>query len=242
MESNVKRKQSNGVILWQGESLIDGAPIVVIATGLAGKSSNAKTGNMVQTWIMRSDIAPHIAVKTGQDASVCGDCNLRPIHAKARGKKRPCYVKTFQAPRSVFDGFKRGIYPHAYYPATARKLFADRVVRLGSYGNPSAAPLDIWQNAVADAAGHTGYVHNWRTCDRSWSRLVMASVESLSEAIEARKLGYRLFRVRDADDVQKGEVKCPASKEAGFKTTCYQCKACGGTSAKAKADITILAH
>ena len=39
-----------------------------------------------------------------------------------------------------------------------------------------------------------------------------------------------------------GEVSCPASAEAGRKTTCESCKACGGTSAKAKASIVIEAH
>ena len=34
----------NGIILWEGPSLIDGAPIVVIATGIKRASRNAKTG------------------------------------------------------------------------------------------------------------------------------------------------------------------------------------------------------
>ena len=239
--------QPNGVILWQGASLIDGAPIVVIATGLKGKASrNAKTGHMVQTWIMRSDIAPNDAIKSGQDRSVCGDCNLRPFNqpAKVKGVKRrkPCYVRVWQAPRSVYDGFQRGIYS-AVTPDEARAMLAGRELRLGSYGNPSAAPFEVWSTAAADTSGRTGYVHNWRTCDNRWSGLVMASVESMAEALDARKLGYRLFRVRQpGEELAKGEVKCPASKEAGFKTTCSACVACGGHSSKAKADIAILAH
>jgi len=234
--------KSNGVILWRGSSLIDGKPIVVIATGLNDKTDNSKTGDMIQTWIMREDVAPHVAIKTGDDASVCGDCNLRPIHARARGKRKPCYVKTWQAPRSIYAAFKRGVYATAY-PATARKLFADRKVRLGSYGNPSAAPFEIWMNAVSDAIACTGYVHNWRTCDRRWSELVMASVETVAEAIEARKLGYRLFRVREeGDSLQSREISCPASKEAGHKTTCSSCIACGGHSSKTRVDIAILPH
>ena len=75
------------MILWKGYSLLDNQPIVVIATT---GSKNSKTGDMVQTWILRDDIAPNQAVKTGEDYSVCGDC-------KHRGQS--CYVKTFQAPR-----------------------------------------------------------------------------------------------------------------------------------------------
>jgi len=71
----------------------------------------------------------------------------------------------------------------------------------------------------------------------------MASADSDSDRIEAARMGYRVFRVRGASDpVNIGEVICPASKEAGVKTNCEACKACGGTSAKAKADIVIIAH
>jgi hypothetical protein len=230
-----------GFILWRGPSEIDGAPIVVIATGVNSRSRNLKTGAMVQTWVMREDIAPHTAVKTGQDKSVCGDCSFRPSAPRAKGK-RPCYVRTWQAPRSVWEAYHRGVYARAYEP-TARKLLAGLEVRLGSYGNPSAAPYDMWLNAVSDSVACTGYVHNWRDCDPRWSNICMASVETVAQGIEARKLGYRLFRVRQpGEELQKGEVRCPASKEAGHKTTCFACAACGGHGSKARADIAIMAH
>jgi len=69
----------SGIILYEGPSRIDGAPIVAIATGLDDPSSNEKTGPMIQTWIMRSDIPPHVAQSSGDDASVCADCKLRPL-------------------------------------------------------------------------------------------------------------------------------------------------------------------
>ena len=47
-----------GVILFEGPSLIDGAPIAVIATGFQRRTANSKTGDMVQTWIIRSDREP----------------------------------------------------------------------------------------------------------------------------------------------------------------------------------------
>ena len=94
----VKPKQK-GFILYDGPSVLDGAPIVVIATL---ETSNAKTGAMVQTWILRGDIEPHQAVKTGEDASVCGNCPQRHNTGGA------CYVMTHQAPLA----FKR---PHWLY-------------------------------------------------------------------------------------------------------------------------------
>ena len=51
-----------GFILWEGFSPFDGAPIVAIATM---KSVNEKTGNQVQTFIIRTDMKPADAVDQG---------------------------------------------------------------------------------------------------------------------------------------------------------------------------------
>lgn len=57
----------SGIILYRGPSMLDGSPIVCIATGIEGKASrNGKAGEMVQTWILREDIAPHEAIHTAQ--------------------------------------------------------------------------------------------------------------------------------------------------------------------------------
>jgi hypothetical protein len=48
--------------------------------------------------------------------------------------------------------------------------------------------------------------------------------------------------MRKGDRLNPREISCPASVEAGAKTSCSACKACGGTSAKAKIDIAIIAH
>ncbi|MFN3573613.1 MAG: hypothetical protein ACK4TR_08810 [Phenylobacterium sp.] len=227
----------NGVILWEGPSALDGAPIVVIATGIAAKSGNEKTGDMVQTWIMRQDVAPHHALKTGQDASVCGDCMHRPANGGS------CYVKVFQAPLSVWNAYQRGVYPRIL-PGEARDLFAGRMVRLGSYGDPAAAPYDLWAAIVGRAKGWTGYTHQWRTCDHRFANLLMASADSEAEGVTARAFGWRTFRIRTADEpvAPKAEFVCPASAEAGYRTDCASCRACGGTMAKAKASPVIVAH
>jgi hypothetical protein len=71
----------------------------------------------------------------------------------------------------------------------------------------------------------------------------MASCDSSADRAMAKVLGFRTFRVRShAEPVETREVICPASAEAGKRTSCAACKACGGTSAKAKADVVILAH
>lgn len=228
----------NGLILYRGPSLLDGAPIVVVATGLAKASANEKTGDMVQTWIMRDDVEPHAAVKTGDDASVCGQCPHRPALGGS------CYVKTFQAPLSVFRAVGRGGYAVAEDLEAVADAGAGRMVRLGSYGDPAAVPVAVWEAFTSRAKGWTGYTHQWRTAPDAFKPLCMASADSEAEAVEARAAGWRTFRVRTADEAvtPKAEIVCPASAEAGYKTNCAACRACMGTASKAKASPVIIAH
>jgi len=44
--SRIRVKAPRGVVLWEGNSPLDGSPIICIATF---KNSNRKTGNMIQT-------------------------------------------------------------------------------------------------------------------------------------------------------------------------------------------------
>ena len=70
----------------------------------------------------------------------------------------------------------------------------------------------------------------------------MASVETVVQYREAKRLGYRTFRVKAPHEpVLPTEIVCPASEEAGRKVTCSDCRLCGGSSVKAK-DIVINAH
>jgi hypothetical protein len=195
---------------------------------------------MVQTYIIRADQSPIEAVKSGADVSICGDC---PHRGDGTGKGRSCYVNLGHGPRAVYDGYLRGIYPRVD-SFTARQLFAGRMVRLGTYGDPTAAPFPLWKVALTDAAGWTGYTHQWLNVDARWSALVMASADSLADMNAAHALGYRTFRVTpNAHENVKGlEIICPASEEMGKKTSCVECRACMGTSGKARVSIQIAAH
>lgn len=76
-----------------------------------------------------------------------------------------------------------------------------------------------------------------------FAAFAMASVDSAAERLEAKSLGWRTFRVRDlGEPIEPKEGVCPASVEAGHRTTCDLCRACGGHSAKAKIDMVIMAH
>jgi hypothetical protein len=214
---------------------------VVIATGVKGSSKNAKTGGMVQTYILRQDIAPHEAVKVGADASICGDCKHR---GDGTGKGRTCYVTVFQGPLSTWKAWTRGAYPIASH-GEARRTMAGKRVRLGTYGDPAAVPLEVWESLLVDALGWTGYTHQWQNpTNAEYADYLMASADTPEEAREAWAEGWRTFRVSMPlhDARMSGEAVCPASEEAGKKLQCADCMACHGTALGRRGSITIRAH
>lgn len=224
---------SNGFILWRGASLLDGKPIMVVATGFDVPSRNEKTGAMIQTWILREDIAPGDALRSGGDASICGDC-------KHRG--RTCYVMVHWGVTQVWKAAKRGKYPEIDRRGI-HKVGAGQAVRIGTYGDPAAVPVWLWRRLLEKARHHTGYTHQWATAPVWLREICMASVDTPAEREQAKALGWRTFRVRTSHEpVLEREVVCPASIEAGRKTSCEECRACGGLSSKAKADIVIKVH
>ncbi len=233
---------ANGIKIWEGLSVIDAAPIMVIATGLKASSRNTKTGNLIQTWILRSDIKPTDAAKSGADRSICGDCPHRGEIVNGKNVNRSCYVTIFQAPLNIYGTTGRGKYEHVSLDLAAQH-FAGRNVRLGAYGDPAAVPFDVWEAVLKDAARGTGYTHQWKTADSRFAQYCMASADNAQEATDAQAKGYRTFRVGSpAESMARGEFLCPASKEAGQKTNCAACLACGGLSSPNKASVFIPAH
>ena len=238
---------SNGMILYEGPSLIDGAPIVLIMTGLAKGSKNEKTGEMLQTFILLAKVAPIEANRTGLDRSICGDCKHRGTPnntGKGLATNRSCYVNLGHAPTNVFKTYHRGRYATVTGAANLTKLGKDRTVRLGTYGDPAAIPSYIWDALLAECAGHTAYTHqdNIPTA-HVVSEYMMLSADTHAQALQAWAQGSRTFRVVNtvADIDKRNEILCPASAEAGKRTTCEACKLCSGSSISAKS-IAIPAH
>ena len=230
-----------GYIAYEGPSEIDGAPIVVIVNKIEG-SKNAKTGDIVQSFIIRSDVNPVEALKTGADASICGDCVHRPITAKETGEP-PCYVNVGRSVLAVYNAYKRGRYVKADVETIALAL-AGKALRIGTYGDPAAAPVLMWQRVSRYVIARAGYSHQWQSKGfdhAAWAPLVMASADSIDQAALANLYGMRTFRVSIGIDKQPGETICPASAEGGRKATCADCMLCGGTSKKAK-DVVIADH
>jgi len=231
-----------GYIAYEGPSIIDGAPIVVIINKIDTDSKNDKTGAIVQSFIIRSHVNPARALQTGADASVCGQCEHRPKLARRTGAS-PCYVQVGKSVLSVYKAYRRGRYVKAD-AATIAAALQGKIVRIGTYGDPCAAPATMWAQITRYAAGRRGYTHQWDRPDfdvQAWAPLVMASADTIDQAAKANLLGMRVFRVSIGVDVQAGEASCPASKEAGRKSTCAKCTLCAGTSIKAR-DIVIADH
>jgi len=208
----------NGVILEERGNR------VVIATGLKRKSSNSKTGGMVQIYILHRHESPVAAVKSGADGIICGDCP----HRNTDFKRRTCYVNVGQGPTSVYRAYRRG----AYRKANRREfssLFGGRTVRFGSYGDPAFMKTETIQGIASVAEKWTGYTHQW-TRRPDLQGYLMASVDTPSEAAQAAASGWRYFRVSPFGDSRKlqGEISCPASAEAGKRTVCADCKLCDG--------------
>lgn len=193
------------------------------------ESSNRKTGNMAQLWILNRRENPVQSISEGTDSRVCGDCPLRGDG----GKQRACYVNVGQAPLGVWTAWRAGSYAHGMPPA---EILAGRKIRFGAYGDPVHVPLSKLQWLADHSAGWTGYSHQWRNpLLQGFRALVMASCETEADAREAWKAGWRTFRI--SDNAIEGEIECPS--ERGVQ--CLDCKLCAGTSRRAKS-IYIPAH
>jgi hypothetical protein len=228
-----------GYILYDGPSMLDGKPIIAVATM---KSNNAKTGNMVQVWILRKDLSPTDAIHSGEDASICGTCPHRGIIVDGKNKQRSCYVRVFHGPTSVWKSFHKG----NYVPLELEDMptaFAGRFVRLGAYGDPGALPREVIEWTLLESSGWTGYTHAWkRRADIApWC---MASCDTARDEAQARLLGFRCFRVT-ADvlpTITKKHFICPASEEGGHKLQCFECGACNGKETGRKSHVQIAVH
>ena len=250
--SKTKTAKHTGAIIWEGTSWIDGAPIMAVLTY---KSTNRKTGNMAQVWILRTDMSPVEAIKSGEDRSICGSC----IHRGTDGfKGRSCYVDVAKAPLAVYTTAKRGRYEQFHYNGSEtvqasriRNAVAGRAVRLGAYGDPALLPEWVLRALTTGVTRHTGYTHQWKNAEAVHAkRTCMASCDTAADVGEARAAGWRVFYVGAESITGHKAIPCPASDEAGNLTTCERCGLCSGSHKSSGQDlgrsvasvITILPH
>lgn len=219
----------NGYVLHEDDN------IAVIATGFKAASTNAKTGAMVQIYIILRHESPMDGIKSGSDIAICGDCVHRAKYTDGvmvPGSRR-CYVNLGKGARAVHVCYARGGY-RRLDPSEIPAIFAGLLVRFGAYGDPAMMPQWLVELIASVARGRTGYTHQWETIAAAWLRpYVMASCDSAADAVRAVAAGWRYFRVAAFGDTVKtaNEISCPASAEAGKKTTCDRCRLCSGTTA-----------
>ncbi len=241
--------KSKGIIVYRGPSLYNGKPIVAILT----RSSNRKTGNMVQLWILSDEANPIEASRNGIDVSICGKCphmgKPNPDKIKGWTDGRTCYVNLIHGPSAVYKGLQRGIYTEAT-TANVHGFLSGNMLRLGAYGDPAALPLGLVDLLVGYASGHTGYTHGDTVAGLNvdYSH-VMASADSKREAILHHANGHRTFRIipiaawneKGKGELLANEIICPATPEGGNKAQCNNCLLCNGSKSKAKS-IAVVAH
>jgi hypothetical protein len=177
----------NGVIVYDGPSMIDGSRVYVVLTSIRGTSNNAKTSGdgeapvlpLAQTYVipramlagMGGSVHPAAPwfrnMAAGADAGACGGCPLRPstvaaLKAQGLPAPDPCYV--LNGPGDVAGSLAAGRYPTVTLDEAAgyirAMLAAGRIagVRGGSWGDPAAAPFAVHE-ALREAVRGARVIH-----------------------------------------------------------------------------------
>jgi transcription elongation factor Elf1 len=200
--------------------MIDGAPIIALLTGIETTSQNAKTGPMLQTWILVKDSKPTDAIKNKSDHAVCGDCPLRGD---------VCYVNAAFAPNNLYRCYVEGNYK----VDNPKKLGRNQRIRLGAYGDPAAVPVQIWADLLQYADNWTGYTHS-PDIEPRLKRYVQASCETQAQAERLQADGWKTYRIKPENEpVRRGEILCPSDKGV----TCFTCLKCNGQEANIAINI-----
>lgn len=216
-------KLENGYLLHETET--NGEKVAIIATGITRKTDNRKTGDMIQIWIILSDINPVASVASGLDANtICQGCPF----ASGNG----CYVNVGQAPLAIWKAYKKGNYKQLD-PSKYSSVFSGRKVRFGAYGNPTLIPLSMVKAIAKVSNGWTGYFHNWREMGikkaKDYNKFFMASTESEDSYKLSQTLGLRVFHA--AVKQPESTVEC-LSDSRGI--SCADCQLCQGWNKRAK--------
>jgi hypothetical protein len=219
--SKIKHRRKDlpdlGWILYRGPSMFDPkTEIVLIATR---KSKNDKTGNMIQTWILLVDKAPHKATKDLK--AICGGCLYR--HDLSDKGKGGCYVLRHNAPLSIWRSFNAGRY--STDTDQAFDFIADQIDRYG-YTGYSEGSIRFLNSRIKEKAENAEFL----------ASKIMLSAKSEIEALELQRKGFKTFRpVGSLDEMIEGETLCESDKNDLQCEECLKCDAKNGS-------IVVLAH
>jgi len=215
-------KATLGFTLYHGPSALE--PSRMIAAILTLKTSNRKTGNMAQVWIIDAGpLNPVELSKAKLDASICGNC---PHRHSLEGS---CYVNLGQAPLAIYRAFKNGRY-EAFNPIEHGHYLSTRKTRLGAYGDPAAVPYAVLKQITELSLAHTGYTHQaaHSAFDARYTSICMVSADTPKQALKWQALGAKTFRVALAGDtLAANELECLADSKG---LTCNECGLCDGST------------
>ena len=238
---------SNGLILYQGPSMLGGSSeVVAIATGFKRPSKNNKTGDMIQVCFLVVDRSPLEALKDADvNFSICGKCPMQGVFNAIADKQedRVCYVNIGQSMEQIYQCFIEGRY-ETYDRDQHDDLFLGRKIRWGSYGDPAAIPIPIMKHINKLVDGWTGYSHQLLSIRRrradSLAKFLMCSCGDLLEYAEAQSRGYRAFLTVPAKFEGQIEdcIECPHYTHG---VQCKDCRLCSGLESQAK-NILVKAH
>ena len=229
-------KKPLGFILEEGLSPIDQKPFAAILTL---NSSNRKTGNMAQVFIVKREVSPLEAIASGEDYSICGNCpHRRRWDETLQRYVRSCYVNVGQSVSSVWRAYKAGKYATDLTVKDGKKYLTEKKIRWGAYGDPAIINPIIFHAVNGAAAGHTAYTHQWREdFAQVYKGSMMASCDGMEDYLEASAHGWKTFSVVPSNIEYHGIQKCPATIQ-GSKAQCLTCSLCDGD----KKDIYVQAH
>ena len=227
-------KYKETLVLYKGISLLDDeTPIMLVMSGFTKDSSNAKTGPLVQLYILPIHESPKDTYYSGSK-SVCGDCKYNGNNG--------CYVRWSNL-GSIWKAAKN----QAAIPTPLGREFLKGLrVRVGAAGDPAAIPSSIWSQLLSSCENYTGYTHQWNNpIFQDLSQFFVASVDNARENEKARALGWSTFFVTDSEEEAKEEgIRCLASTDKkdshGLPMTCSTCMLCNGKSTKQKTITEVL--
>ena len=203
--------------------------IVAAVTGVKRKSSNPKTGDMLQMSILVRKVEPLEALRKGLDRHNCGGCLYSSTE---NGGNNDCYVLVGQMPTQVYRSVKGQRIPDTD-PADIRP---GKPIRLGSYGDPGFLPLSVLE-VWTIGRKFTGYSHAWRTLPQAYAQYLMASCETPDDVRQANERGWRAYRTIEHIDSpisSSSELMCV---NLTHKIQCADCRLCSGSSIGAKSIV-----
>jgi len=234
--TGIRKRKETGCILWENRS--------IVCIAIYHRSQNRKTGAMVQTYIILKNIDPRDAIKNGMDRKICGTCIHRLRWDEILQKwVRTCYVNIGQGVCQVYKAYKKGNYSQ-YNPETHNPKFAGKMLRIGTYGDPAVLPYEVWEKFLPLFDGHTGYTHQAETADPRFSKILMASSDSLEDTKFANSKGYRAFVVipHNVTLAKKNEHDAILCVNTSHQKKCEDCGLCNGNPNDSGRNIFIQAH